>query len=101
MKKKSSKLAKLERERKSILTDNLERCYFCGKPKNHIHEIFEGAYRISSMKYGCCIPVCWECHQLVHMDRVKAISIKKECQNKFEELYSHEEFLSIFKKSFL
>lgn len=33
MKSKSNKLAKLERNRKSIFTDDLEHCYLCGKAK--------------------------------------------------------------------
>lgn len=40
IKQKSSKLAKLEKNRFSILTNNLEKCYFCNNKKMELHEAF-------------------------------------------------------------
>lgn len=40
IKQKSSKLTKLEKNRYSIITDNLEKCYFCPKKKKELHEVF-------------------------------------------------------------
>ncbi len=40
IKKKSKKLAKLEKDRFSILTNNLEKCYFCNNKKMELHEAF-------------------------------------------------------------
>lgn len=40
IKQKSSKLAKLEKNRFSILTNNLEKCYFCSKKRKELHEVF-------------------------------------------------------------
>lgn len=40
IKQKSSKLAKLEKNRFSILTNNLEKCYFCSEKKEELHEAF-------------------------------------------------------------
>ena len=37
MRNKSNKLAKLERKRKSVFTEDLEHCYICGKKKNDLH----------------------------------------------------------------
>lgn len=91
----------LERKRFSILTDDLSHCYICGKSKNHIHEIYEGARRIASMKYGCCIPVCNMCHVKLHSDYNFALLYKQLCQKKFEELYSKNKFIEIFKRSYL
>ena len=34
-------------------------------------------------------------------DHEVSIEIKRACQEKFEELYSHEEFMEIFGKSYL
>ena len=68
MKKKSYKLNKLEKNRTSILTNKLDRCYICGRPKEHLHEVFFGKNRINSMKYGCIAPLCASCHNKVHQD---------------------------------
>lgn len=62
LKQKTSKQAKLEKNRFSLFTDDLSKCYFCGKPKNDIHEIFGGRNRTTSMKYGLCLPICRSCH---------------------------------------
>ena len=40
IKQKSNKLAKLEKNRFSILTNNLEKCYFCNNKKMELHEAF-------------------------------------------------------------
>ena len=40
IKKKTSKLQKLEKNRFSILTNNLEQCYICGKSKDDLNEVF-------------------------------------------------------------
>lgn len=97
MKYKTNKLLKKEKNRKSILTDNLDYCYVCGRPKTDINEIYEGAYRQSSIRYNCCIPMCRDCHSRFHLDRTFAIKIKRECQTKFESLYSYDLFMEVFK----
>ena len=61
-----NKIKRLEKMRYSILTDDLSRCYICHAPKSDIHEVYEGARRIASMKYGCCLPVCRSCHNVLH-----------------------------------
>jgi PP-loop superfamily ATP-utilizing enzyme len=41
MRKKSTKLAKLEKNRYSIFTDDYKRCYYCKKyAKTDIHEVY-------------------------------------------------------------
>lgn len=42
IKKKSKKLAKLEKNRFSIITKDLEHCYLCGSKKQDFHELIEG-----------------------------------------------------------
>lgn len=97
MKYKTNKLKKLEAGRWSLLTDDLSRCFLCGGSRDHIHEIYEGAYRQASMRYGCCIPLCWSCHALVHSDRSVALKLKKECMTTFIKIYDESTFLSVFK----
>ena len=93
IKKKSSKLKKIEKERFSILTDNLEKCYYCSRKANHIHEIYKGSNRLISMKNGFCIPLCWECHKRTEDDVSFLKKFQFECQEKYLENHTKEELL--------
>ena len=93
IKKKSSKLAKLENNRFSILTDDLEHCYICKRifqkiiPKDDLHEIFGGRNRKISMKMGFVAPVCRKHHE----DKNAKEYLKKVCFIKARKKYSAEE----------
>lgn len=100
MKKKSSKLAKLERNRFSILTNNLDYCIICGKTKQDLNEIYPGRNRQNSMKYGLVMPMCRSCHTKYTNDRNMQLYWMKLGQEKFEEMYE-EDFISIFKRNYL
>ena len=96
IKKKTSKLVKMERERFSLFTEDLEHCIFCGMKKDNLHEVIFGSNRLNSIKYGLVIPVCYkhhlECHknsQLQHVWKVKAQII-------FEKTYPSLNFIDIF-----
>lgn len=52
------------------------------------------------MKYGCCIPICLDCHQMIHNNIELDSKIKKEMQLCFENTYD-EDFIDIFKKNYL
>lgn len=101
MKKKSSKLAALEKNRFSILTDDLDRCYICGRKRDNLHEVYEGAKRIPSMKYGCVLPLCYPCHVRIHSDRNMALLYKRTFQVKFMTIYPELKFIDIFKVNYL
>lgn len=90
----------LEKNRYSILINDLSRCYLCGKPKNHLHEIYFGKNRINSMKYGCVVPLCASCHTKVHSNVELDLKLKKLCQKRFIEVYD-DDFLSIFRKNYI
>lgn len=101
---KLSKIKQLERMRFSILTKDLEHCYICGAPKNSIHEIYYGNNRTNSMKWGCCVPLCFNHHtgnQGVHKVNELNIMLKKICQQKFEEVYPDIDFINIFHKNYI
>ena len=90
---------------KSILS-NEKKCYRCENTLNlHKHHIFFGANRKWSEKYGCWVYLCGRHHNLskegVHSDRKYDLKLKSECQRAFEEIYSHEEFMKIFGRSWL
>lgn len=57
----------LERKRYSIITNDLTVCYWCGRPKDDLHEIFGGSNRILSMEDGMVVPLCRLCHEKVHL----------------------------------
>ena len=101
MKIKTNKLKKLEKNRKSILTDNLEFCYICGNVAVDVHEIYSGCNRRMSMIHDCCVPLCRSCHATITYDARISNQLKQECQKRFEEEYSREEFMKAFGRSWL
>lgn len=101
MKQKSSKLAKLERNRFSLFTDDLDHCIICGKKKDNIHEVIYGKNRINSMKFGLTIPLCNYHHQMMHSNPVLSNKYKKRGQALFDSAYPDLNFENIFKKNYL
>lgn len=100
MKQKSSKLRKLERNRYSILTDDLEHCFICGTIPVDIHEIYGGANRRVSMVNGFCLPLCRYHHKIATNSNTMALWLKEICQQKFEETHSREEFMKLIGKNY-
>lgn len=101
MKKKSNKLAKLERNRFSIITTDLEHCYLCGNKKQELHELIEGKNRQVSMKYGLVIPICRKCHEIVTNDKTLQDKLHKVAQKEFKKHYKTENFVQVFGKNYL
>ena len=101
MKQKTNKLRKLERNRKSILTKDLKRCYICGDPKSDLHEIFGAGNRKISMEQGFVIPVCRKCHTKLTLNYDFGLMIKKICQNEFEANHTREEWMQLIHKNYL
>lgn len=59
MKKKSNKIAKLERNRFSLFTGNNDKCMLCKTTYNlSWREIFGGTNSFNSMKYELCLRLC-------------------------------------------
>lgn len=101
MKVKSNKLRKLEKNRYSILTHNLDFCFICKNPSTDIHEIYGGSNRRNSMKNGFCIPLCRTCHQTLTNEPKKALIYKFLCQEQFEKNHTRKEFIDIIGKNYL
>lgn len=101
LKKKSNKLAKLEKNRFSIITNDLEKCYFCSAKKKDLHEIYEGKNRQVSMKYGLVIPICRKCHTKVTNDKTLQDKLHKVGQKAFKKHYKTENFIQIFGENYL
>ena len=94
---KSKKIAKLERNRKSVFTTDLEHCYLCKRKKEELHEIFAGRNRLNSMKYDLVLPLCHKCHSLNQNNPFFNDYWHKQGQEYFEcNIGTREEFIKIF-----
>ena len=86
----------------SIMQDE-KRCYITGSEIwLDKHHIYHGSRRKAADKYGCWVWLRHDIHMELH-DRNKELDrmLQRECQQRFEELYSHEEFMEVFGKSYL
>ncbi len=99
IKKKSNKLANMEKKRFSIFTNDLAKCYYCGKRLKKIdkHEVFGGSNRQRSMKNGFVVGLCNECHS----DEVVINELRKDLQKEYEKSHSREDFIRLIGKSYL
>lgn len=93
---KSYKIKKLENNRFSILTNDLTKCYCCPKPKQHLHEVYEGIYRNRSMEYGCVLPLCNDCHIKIHHDAEFKLYYKRLMESQFKKTYPNLNFNELF-----
>jgi len=108
LKRKTYKLAKMERERFSLFTDDLDHCIICGKSPINKHEIFFGAKnRQKSIQYGLVIPLCTAEHHNqigctgIHFDKKLREYWQIKAQKKFQEVYPDLDFLEIFGKNYI
>lgn len=101
MKKKTNKLINLEKNRKSILTDNLDYCYICNDYRTELHEIYGGSNRKVSMENNFVIPICSHCHRYITDNPKMSETLKKNCQKEFEKEHTREDFLKIIGRSYL
>jgi len=101
IKKRSYKLAKREKERYSIIYQDLSKCCVngCLTPNYNVqkNEVFDGAYRQLSIKHGMICPLCDNHHKQFHKDRRFAIKYKIQFEEEFLKNHVKEEWLDIFK----
>lgn len=99
---KSNKLAKLERKRYSVFTDD-EKCFVC-KSTNLLtwNEIFRGRNRTNSMKYGFCLRMCLFCHEEKQEDTYFNDYWHQKAQMYWEKhIGSRNGFIAVFRKNYL
>ena len=102
IKNKSNELAKLERKRFSLFSDNINKCYLCPSTHNLTwHEIYQGRNRQNSMKYGLCLRLCLNCHETKQEDKEFNDYWHKKGQAMFNDAYPDLIFLDIFKRNYL
>ena len=89
----------------SIITSKMDRCFICGSyGKLDCHHVMNKADRKNSTKYGLVVPLCRECHignNGVHMNRERNDALKRIAQSRFEQKYSHDEWMGIFGRNYL
>lgn len=100
LKNRTYKQTKLERNRKSLFTDDLDHCIICKRKREHLHEVFLGRNRTNSMKYNLVLPLCSMHHQLIHSNIDLMTHYKKKGQALFEKANPDLDFVEIFKKNY-
>lgn len=87
---------------KSIMQED-KVCYISGSTVGlDRHHCFGGIRRKAAEKYGCWVWLRHDLHMELH-DKNPALKqmLQRACQARFEEIYSHEEFMEVFGKSYL
>ena len=88
--------------KRSILTDDLDHCYFCGKPREQFHHIFGGPSRLHSTNDDMIIPICWRCHSKIHdTTEIEIRRLQMAAQWEFEKDHTRDEFRARYGKSYL
>lgn len=104
MKTKSSKLAKMERNRFSIIYDDLSKCCVkgCTTPFYRVekNEVFEGACRGRSIIYGAVVSFCKRHHELFHNNISFNLEYKMMFQKEYVVKYSLEWFIKTFGQNY-
>lgn len=98
IKKKSSKLAKLERQRDKNLTKE-GICEYCGNYSKRLdpHEIYGGSNRQRSIKHKFVKLICPKCHSNEKIIKQLRIDTQKE----YEKTHTREDFIKIIGKSYI
>ena len=97
IKKKSKKLAKLERQRdKNLVKEGI--CEFCGNYSRHLdpHEVYGGSNRKRSMEHKFVKLLCRKCHDNENVIKQLRIDTQKEYMKTHTE-----EFMKLIGKSYL
>lgn len=81
-------------------------CYITGDTQGlNRHHVYGGGRRQAADKWGCWVWLRWDWHTgaeySVHRNRDFDLRLKRECQERFEELYGHEKFMEVFGKSWI
>ena len=84
---------------KSIMTDDLEHCYFCGKTPVQFHHIFGGHNRMHATEDDLFVPLCWECHVKVHNEPSQRLNYKLKQAGQWA--YKGDDFRERYGKNYL
>lgn len=90
----------------SILQEDMNYCYKCGRYGTEVHHVFYGVgNRSLSTRYKLLIGLCYNHHrgkQGVHNgNRELDMELKHYAQRRFQEVYPDVEFLAVFGRNYL
>lgn len=94
----------------SVLTDDMNHCYFTGSPYIERHHVFEGrqGFKIKSERRGFIVPLRYDLHpngvRFKPTPENKEIDglLKRKCQAYYESHYgTRDDFINEFGKSYL
>lgn len=90
----------------SILQDDMQYCYVCGRYGTEIHHVFYGVgNRKLSTKYKLLVGLCYDHHRGnvgVHGgNRELDMELKRMAQRRFNEVYAESDFLAVFGRNYL
>lgn len=99
----AKKRVKPDAYERSILTEDMEHCFRCGRSPVQMHHIFGSFNRDKATMDDMIVPLCWECHMRLHNERSQRMnySLKRLAQAAYEEAHSREEFRQRYGKSYL
>ena len=78
-------------------------CYITGYTQGlDKHHCFTGIRRKAAEQYGCWVWLRHDVHMAAHSTQPELLSqLRQECQERFEEIYGHDKFMSVFGKNYL
>ena len=89
----------------SILQDDTNYCFVCGRYGTEIHHVFYGtANRKLADKYKLVIGLCYAHHRGnkgVHFNKELDLELKQYAQRRFEKEYPLHDFLAVFGRNYL
>ena len=91
---------------KSILQEDTDYCFFCGKYGTEIHHVFYGtANGKLSDKYGLVVGLCYNHHRgrlgIHNGNKELDMKLKRMAQEAFEREYPDKDFLAVFGRNYL
>ena len=90
---------------KSIMQDNPDTCYLCGRRATETHHVLGGvANRKLSEKYGLTVRLCHSCHlgnDGAQYSRGLGFRLKQEAQMAFEARYGHDRWMKTFRRNYV
>lgn len=98
IKKKSKRLAKLERQRdKNLVKEGI--CEFCDSYSRHLdpHEVYGGSNRKRSIQHKFVKLICPKCHS----NETIINQLRIDTQKEYEKTHTRQEFINLIGKSYL
>lgn len=92
--------------KKSIITDDMSRCFVCGRTPVETHHVCYGtANRTLSDRHGLIVGLCYNHHRgkdgVHNGNKELDMKLKRKAQEAFIEHYPEADFLAVFGRNYL